>query len=292
MKNTINHELCKKCKLCINVCPVNIIEIDKKGLVNFIAEREKICLECGQCMAVCSTDAVKIPKYTYSDNFIELPENKIDFKEYINFISNRRSIRNFKETKIEEKTFNQILSSLDFAPYGAEPNKTEITIINNRSTIEKTLAFIEKFLDDIVKWIENPIIRFMIKRKKGMETFNTLKNHLYPMAKLENYKLKYGDRITRNAPAIIIFHAKKNAEEHTNNSLIYATYCMLAAQSLGLGTSMNGIVPAAINKIPEVRKIFSIPENHEAIISLTIGYPKYKYKKTVKREQKTIHWVK
>ena len=292
MKNTINHELCKKCKLCINVCPVNIIEIDKKGLVNFIADREKICLECGQCMAVCSTDAVKIPKYTYSENLIELPKNKIDFKEYINFISNRRSIRNFKETKIEEKIFNQILSSLDFAPYGAEPNKTEITIINNRSTIEKTLPFIEKFLDDIVKWIENPIIRFMIKRKKGMETFNTLKNHLYPMAKLENYKLKYGDRITRNAPAIIIFHAKKNAEEHTNNSLIYATYCMLAAQSLGLGTSMNGIVPAAINKIPEVRKIFSIPENHEAIISLTIGYPKYKYKKTVKREQKTIHWGK
>jgi len=292
MKNTINHELCKKCKLCINVCPVNIIEIDKNGLVNFIAEREKICLECGQCMAVCSTDAVKIPKYTYSDDFIKLPENKIDFKEYINFIANRRSIRNFKNTKIEKEIFNQILSSLDFAPYGAEPNKTEVTIVNNRSTIEKTLPFIEKFLDNIVKWIENPIISFMIKRKKGMETFNTLKNHLYPMAKSENYKLKYGDRITRDAPAIIIFHANKNAEEHTNNSLIYATYCMFAAQSLGLGTSMNGIVPAAINKVPEVRKIFSIPENHEAIISLTIGYPKYKYRKTVKREQKRIHWIK
>ncbi len=49
-----------------------------------------------------------------SDNFIELPENKINFKEYINFISNRRSIRNFKENKIG-----------------------------------KTLPFIEKFLDDL-----------------------------------------------------------------------------------------------------------------------------------------------
>ena len=55
---------------------------------------------------------------------------------------------------------------------------------------------------------------------------------------------------------------------------------------------INGIVPASINKVPEVRKIFSIPENHEAIISLTIGYPKYKYKKTLKREQKSIHWIK
>ncbi len=131
-------------------------------------------------------------------------------------------------------------------------------------------------------------MKFLIKRKKDMETFNTLKNHLYPMAKLENYKLKYGDRITRNTPVVIIFHAKKNAKKHTNNSLIYATNSMLTAQSPGLGTSMNEIVPAAINKIPEVRKIFSIPENHEAIISLTIGYPKYKYKKTVKREQKTM----
>jgi len=291
MKNTVNQDLCKKCKMCIDVCPVNIIRVDKNGLVNFISERESICLECGQCMAVCTSDAIKISKYTYAENLFKNPRHDVDFQKYINFIAGRRSIRNFKNKKIDKEFFDQIVSSLDYAPYGAEPNKTQLTIINNRAVIEKTLPLIENFLDNIVKWVENPIVSFMIKRKKGVEMFSTIKNHLYPMAKLENYKLKYGDRITRNAPAMIIFHAKTNAEEHTNNSLIYATFAMFAAHSLGLGSSMNGIVPAAINKVPEVRKLFSIPEDHEAVISLTLGYPKYKYKKAIKREKKTVNLI-
>jgi nitroreductase len=103
--------------------------------------------------------------------------------------------------------------------------------------------------------------------------------------------LKFGDRITRDAPALIILHANKKAEEHTNNSLIYATYVMLAANSLGLGATMIGIVPAAINKVKEVRDIFQIPTEHEAVMSVIIGYPKHKYKQTIKRKVQTINWI-
>lgn len=291
MKNLVNQEKCKKCKLCIDVCPVNMIGVDEDGLVNFIPERENICLECGQCMAVCSTDAVKIAKYTYENDFIDLPENNVTYQKYIDFISTRRSVRNFKNKPIEKELIEKILASLNFAPYGAEPDKVEITIVNNRKKIEKSLPLIENFLDNIVKWVDSPIISRIIKHKKGIETFNTIKNHLYPMSKLKNYKLKYGDRITRGAPALLIFHADKGAEEHTNNSLIYATYLMFAIHSMGLGGTMNGIIPAAINKDKEIKQMFNIPEQHEAIISIMFGYPKYKYQKTVKREAKKTNWI-
>ena len=66
---------------------------------------------------------------------------------------------------------------------------------------------------------------------------------------------------------------------------------MLAAQALGLGATMIGIVPAAINKVDEVRNIFKIPETHEATISVIIGYPKYKYKRAIKRKAQEIHWL-
>ena len=89
----------------------------------------------------------------------------------------------------------------------------------------------------------------------------------------------------------MIFHAGKGAEEHTNNSLIYATYSILAAHSLGLGATMIGIVPAAINKVKEVREIFQIPAENEAIISVIIGYPKYEYKRTIKRKIQNINWI-
>ena len=291
MKNEIDHNKCKKCKLCIEVCPVNMIGVDNAGLVNFISERESICLECGQCMAVCSTNAIKIKKYSYAKNFEQIPDKIIDNNQFTDFISSRRSIRNFKNKSLEKETINEILNSLKYAPYGAKPNKVEVTVINNREIIEKALPLIENFLDDIIKWVDSPIISRIIKYKKGIETFNTIKNHLYPISKLENYKLKYGDRITRGAPSLIIFHADIGAEEHSQNAMIYSTYATLAAHSLGLGATMNGIIPAAINKVKKVKHIFNIPENHEAVISIMLGYPKYKYNKTIARESKIVHFV-
>ena len=291
MKNSINQETCKKCKLCIEVCPCNIIDFSQDKEVFFIAEKEHICLKCGQCMADCSTEAIQIDGLSYKEDFFEKPENNINYPEFVDFLANRRSIRNFKDKPVEKEKIQQIIDSIAFSPNGSHPSKVEFTVVNNRKIIESALPKIADFLDDIVKWLGSPFMRFMIKRKKGIETFNTLKNHLVPIAKAGNYKLKYGDRITRNAPAIIIFHANKGAEEHTNNSMIYATYAMLAAHSLGLGATIIGLVPAAINKLPEVREIFKIPKENEAIISLIIGYPKYKYKKSIKRNKNKVKWL-
>ena len=66
---------------------------------------------------------------------------------------------------------------------------------------------------------------------------------------------------------------------------------MLAAHSLGLGAAMIGIVPAAINKVREVRDIFQIPKENEATISIIIGYPKYKYKRAIIRSNQKIEWI-
>lgn len=292
MKSTINQELCGKCKLCIEVCPCNILGTNDKKETCFITDRMSICLNCGQCMAVCKTKAITVNGLSYEDDFIDLPVNTIDYKNFVAFLANRRSIRNFKDKPISSETISEILDTISYAPFGAEPNKMSITVVNDREKIESALPHIENFLDKIVKWIENPITSYMIKWKNSQERFNTLKNHLYPIAKLGNYKLKFGDRITRNAPAIIIFHAKRDAEEHTNNALIYATYVMLAAHSFGLGATMIGIVPAAINKVSEVKNIFQIPAENEAVISLIIGYPKYKYKRTIKRQNQKIEGIK
>ena len=51
---------------------------------------------------------------------------------------------------------------------------------------------------------------------------------------------------------------------------------------------MIGIVPAAINKVREVRDTFQIPKENEATNSVIIGYPKYKYKRAIIRRNKDI----
>lgn len=290
MVSTVDTEKCGKCKKCIDVCPCNVIGFNPEEEVHFIEERTPICLKCGQCMAICSTKAINVDGLSYHIDFMDLPDHDVDHTNFINFLANRRSIRNFKDKPISSELIRQILESVAYAPNGAEPEKINLTVINDRKRMEEALPYIAEFLDNIVKWMDHPIASRMIKRKRGQETFNTIKNHLYPIAKLGNYKLEFGDRITRNAPAIIIFHADKGAEAHTDNSIIYATYTMLAAHALGLGATMIGIVPNAINKVPKVREIFRIPEQHEAVMSVIIGFPKYKYQRTIKRNKQTIHW--
>jgi nitroreductase/NAD-dependent dihydropyrimidine dehydrogenase PreA subunit len=291
MDSIVDTEICSKCKFCIEVCPCNIIGLNAEDKVHFIEERTSICQKCGQCMAVCSTRAIRVDGLTYEDDLVDLPESSLDYHGFMDFLANRRSVRNFKNKPVPYEIIEQILDSVSYAPFGAEPEKVKITVVNNRKKIEAALPYMAEFLDNIVKWIENPVASFMIRRKRSPETFNTLKNHLYPISKLENYKLKFGDRITRGAPAIIIFHAEKGAEQHTNNSMIYATYTILAAHALGLGASMLSLVPAAINKVKEVKKIFRIPEENEAVISVIIGYPKFKYKRAIIRKRQTIDWI-
>ena len=291
MQSNINQEICSKCKLCIEVCPCNILGINESEEVNFIPDRKTICLNCGQCMAVCCTKAIAVNGLSYDKDFIDLPKNNIDYKKYVDFLANRRSHRNFRDKPVSNETMDQILDSISYAPFGAEPEKICITVVNDRKKIESALPHIALFTDKVVKWIENPIASFMIKRRSGPEKYNTLKNHLYPMAKLGNYNLDCGDRITRNAPAILIFHASKDAEAHTNNSLIYATYTMLAAHAIGMGATMIEIVPAAINKVKEVREIFRIPEENDAVMSVIIGHPKYSYKRAIKRNRQKIEWI-
>jgi nitroreductase/NAD-dependent dihydropyrimidine dehydrogenase PreA subunit len=286
--NKIDQELCKKCMLCTQVCPCNIIGVNEHKEVFFIPERKAICLECGQCMAVCKSRAIRVNGLDYTSDFRELPEAKWQLNEYTNFVSGRRSVRNFLNKPVPDELINRVLDPVCYAPFGAAPEKMCITVVNSRERIVQALPHIEKFLDKIVTWIENPVIRYILKRKNGPELFNTLKNHLYPISKLKNYKLEYGDRITRNAPALIIFHAEEGAEAHSQNSMIYAIYTMLAAHALGLGATLIEIVPAAINRSKEVREVFDIPDTHEASMSLILGYPRFSYQRTVKRRKHSI----
>ena len=174
MKNEVIQELCSKCKSCIDVCPCNVLGINEDDEVYFIPERISICQHCGQCMAVCRNKAIHTSGLSYGEDFFDLPGNKIDHQSFIDFLANRRSVRNFSDKTVSGETIQQLLESLAFAPYGADPEKMCVTVINNRKTIESSLPYFERFTDNVVQWMENPIASFMIKRKNNKEKYNTL----------------------------------------------------------------------------------------------------------------------
>ncbi len=85
--------------------------------------------------------------------------------------------------------------------------------------------------------MSNPIARFFIRRKVGKAKFNTIENHVVPLMKNRLPELKMGmeDTITRYAPAMIVFHANRNADNYEADIYVALTYGFLAAHALGLG---------------------------------------------------------
>jgi len=287
----INQETCKKCQLCLLTCPSKIFDIDENKNILIISEKVHTCLKCGQCMAICETKSIFIESLDYDKDFIDIDKEEQNHEEFFRLISTRRSTRNFKNKEVPKELLQKIIDNLAFMPFGSKPQSLDITIITDRKLIEKGLPIMSQFFRKIEKWFNNPIMKRMIKKRAGIENFHTIQNHLLPRIKIGHYDTDNNiDNITRNAPAIILFHAEETSESHSEDAMIYATYTMLSAHALGLGATIIGLVPAALNKEPELRKLFKIPDDHKTVISVIVGYPKLKYQRTVKREKK-VNWI-
>jgi nitroreductase/NAD-dependent dihydropyrimidine dehydrogenase PreA subunit len=287
----IDNNKCKSCRICINVCPIKILAVNDQNETFFKPEKTHLCLECGHCMAVCSTQAITVNKLNYETDFILLPKKNQDFSIFFEMLNSRRSVRAFKSKPVEKEKIQQILEAVSKSPFGAKHDGVEINVITDLSEINKALPLMSKFYDNLEKWYKNPLMRLIIKHKIGIEGFNTIKNHLMPMVKMGHYNLKDYNAITRDAPVILIFHAKPDAEEHTEDAIIYNTIAMLSAHAMGLGATIIGLIGPAVNKFPDLKQIFRIPNENKVVTSLILGYPKYEYLYSIKRNRQKITWV-
>jgi len=293
MAHSVNLETCKKCGLCAEVCPNQIMEWAPAKEVRFRQDRISLCIQCGHCMAVCPTQSIKAGGLSYEKDFFDLPLGGLGECDFFNFISSRRSVRNFQDKPVPKEMLQRILQGVTLAPMGFPPHKVEVTVVQNRAIIKKALPHLMKLYGDLNKWMKNPLARFLMKRKMTPEAFNTIQNHVMPAMKkgLPEMKEKGRDIFTRGAPALILFHAPRGSENHTEDSHIAVTYGLLAAHALGLGASAIGLIPPAVERSQELRKLFQIPGGNEVLASMIVGYPKVPFKRGIRRGLPKVTWV-
>ncbi len=293
MAHSVNLETCKKCGLCAEVCPNQIMEWVQGKEPGFRADRTSLCIQCGHCMAVCPTQSITAGGLSYEKDFFDLPLGRLGECDFFNFISSRRSVRNFQDKPVPQEMLQRIIDAVTLAPMGFPPHKVEVTVVQNRSIIHKALPQMMKLYGDLNKWMKNPLVRFLMKRKMNLETFNTIQNHVIPAMEkgLPEMKEKGRDIFTRGAPALILFHAPRGSENHTEDSHIAVTYGLLAAHALGLGASAIGLIPPAVERNQVLRKLFQIPGGNEVLASMIVGYPKVPFKRGIRRGLPKVTWV-
>ncbi|MEJ2740387.1 MAG: nitroreductase family protein [Dehalococcoidia bacterium] len=291
--NTINFETCKVCGLCAEVCPNRIIMKDGSNGMIFRTDRIAFCFKCGQCMAVCPTKSINVEGLSYSDDFVELPGDSAYKDDFMNMIVTRRAIRNFQDRPVPREMLEKIVDAITFSPPSFPPIKTEIVVVQDTGIIRRALPHMIELYDSLVKAMDNPVARLFVKRRAGQEKFRLMESHVVPLLKARLPDLKAGtdDTITRYAPAMILFHANKNEENYKQDIYIALTYGFLAAHALGLGGSAMDLIPPAIERKKELRKMFRIPENNEVVAAMIVGFPKYKYQRVLWLKLLLIKWL-
>jgi len=288
----IDLSLCTGCELCITICPAAILSKNEEKEILFQADKVELCIRCGHCMAMCETSAISIEGLSYETNFRPLPPTNWNHAAFMDFLLARRSVRIFKDNPVPVEVLQKIIDTVATAPFAVNPENVEITVVNDKKVIEKALPYMSKMYIQLAKILKVPFLSWLILRSMPKEVSNTLVNFIGPHVKKGLYDSSTGtDDITRNAPVLILFHAKKGAEEHTVDAHIYLTYSLLAAHSLGLGATAIGLIGPAVNQSKPLRRLFRIPEGNEVVESMIAGYPKFPFKRAIVRPKTKVTFI-
>lgn len=290
---TIEQGTCRKCGLCAEVCPNKIILKSANKEMGFRPDRIELCFKCGQCMAVCPTKSIAVEGLSYSRDFFDLPKQESYEQGFFGLISSRRAIRNFSDKPVSREVLEKIVKAISFAPPGFPPIKTQLIVVQNRQLIKTALPYMIELFDFLVKAMKNPVMRMFIKGEVGKKRFATMQQHLIPLMTKRLPALKEGteNTITRDAPAMILFCADRNGENIQEDIHVAATFGLLAAHALGLGGSIMDIIPPAIEKKKELRRMFNVSDDQEVVASIILGHPKYRYQRGITREIRNVKWL-
>ncbi len=289
----IDANRCNGCGLCVSVCK-------DFGL---IIENEKVkrsakpifgCTGCGHCMMACPHEAIRIEgRCTSAEYLSELPEQTqiSNYKSLVALLNKRRSIREFKDMPIEKSLIEKVLSAARAAPMGIPPSDVHVLVLDTR---EKVIDFAKDFCQylDNVKWVTSRWFTTIMRPFWGKDRHEMMTGFVKSLTNTYTSFMKTGlNVVTYDAPVALYFYGSPFTDPA--DPVIAATYAMIAAESLGLGTCMLGAIHPFIQHGKAGKKFrlkHGIKFKSREGLWLVMGYPQIKYHKSIKRTFASEDW--
>ena len=283
---SVDPAACKGCGKCVAVCSDLSLEL-YEGKARPSGKGIFGCIGCGQCMAVCPDDAISITgRFISREDLFTLPgrEQATGYESLIHLMERRRSIRKFKSTEVDKALIDQVLEAAMTAPMGLPPSDINVMVFESREKVRKFTQDFCKYLETI-RWISSPWFLTLMKPFWGKETDELFRNFMRPLIDKYISAMKEGENVvTYDAPAMLYFYGSPYCDPA--DPIIAATYAMLAAESLGLGTCMLGAMHPMIQSGGGARKFresHGIRWKSREGIFLIMGYPKAEFLKGIRR---------
>ena len=268
----VDADQCKKDGICIETCPLAILEFKTKdALPTMIRGGEILCIHCGHCVAVCPHHAMNHAAMQSGDCPPIRKELSISSEQAEQFLRSRRSIRVYKKTTVDRNLLTRLIHTARHAPSGHNTQPVEWIVIYDRDQVRDLIKL-------VIDWM-----RQMVKENSPMA-------QMFHMARLIQSYEAGSDRIFRGAPHLIIAHCPQALRTSQSSTILALSYLELMAPALGLGTCWAGYFMAASNLYPPLIHALKLPQGHAVFGAMMVGYPKYRYHRLHLRKQPAIEW--
>lgn len=244
----IDTQSCTGCGLCASDCPNGHLQLQNKKAV----AKEHGCIECGHCFAICPAAAITIEGFDVAECEDVISLSEFDSDKFLRAIKSRRSIRQFKDTAVDEEIVRKILEAGRYSPTAVNSQEVAYTI-----------------LDSSKADVEAKCVGLLKRALKLASPFLKIARHIEVD---ESFFFK-------GAPLVIVVSAKNPLDGG-----LASAYMELMANTLGLGVLYSGFFTACYKFSPTLKRMVPLKKGHKIVSCMVMGYPNVKYQRTVPRD--------
>ena len=279
----IDRGKCTRCGACTRICPAQVLKMGEEG-VQVDTDGAFGCVACGHCMMVCPEEAVSVTGRGVSpDDLFPLPDPVAGATadQLAALMQSRRSVRRFSEREVDPAVVERVVELAATAPMGIPPWDIGCVAVHGREEVRRIAAEVMKGYEGFLK-IFRPWVLAVMRPLMGRAKYDMFAHFIRPLA--EEYVEGWHegrDRLFYDAPSLLIFHHSPYAE--AIDAVIACTYAMLAAESLGLGTTIIGGAPPILQRNKALCKELGIPAGNTPSTCLIMGHPATHFRRTIRR---------
>ena len=274
---TIDEYKCNNCGICAKICHEYCIDfID--GMIRIDYD---FCSTCAQCIAVCPQEALSWNNIEPSRFNKELLPDSSQVDE---LLKERRTIRDFKDKKIDRKLLEETVNYAIYAPTHSFDMRA--IIIDDEKLIDQIDRIIYRFSSRIYNVVYRPAIMHHI-----VKICTPQREHEYLKAKPKMEAALRRKRNFKSIPPAIVMIVADRRKPLCLESAQYALHNInLYAHTKGLGCRNLVGNQMFLNRSKSIRHLLRLKKHEKIFGTMAIGYPSVRFRNKVNGKQVDIQW--
>jgi len=288
----IDQMICTLCGACAKVCPVGVLTQGVRGIT---IDRNVAfgCIACGQCMMACPEGCITVTgRGVNPADRVDVPagEERATAGQLEALMLARRSVRHFSGEEVPLEMVERVVAAAATAPMGIPPWEVGVTVFLGRDKVRELSWDTVDAYEGFLKYVDNQFAAGLLGLLMKKSASQWFKSFIIPLGKELVAGRRAGkDLVLYDAPAALMFHVSPHAADGAD-AFIACTYAMLAAESLGLGTTMIGCVAPMVSRSKPLLKKYGLPAGHQPKLVLIMGRSAVGYHKAILRSFRSVNY--